>query len=755
MTGVAELRQKLLGAFASGNREAEAADALAAAICAVARHHGVSASPVAITAGLPLVGGRLPLEHVALAAARAGLAVDETVRTPLDLEATDLPAIAVDPAGHVRLLHAPDGEEDRDRLDIRFILIDPSPDGTREALTAAAAGMLRDWRSIVLRPVPADAELATSHPNNWLWAAFRQSTGVYAQAIAATMAINALALAVPLFSMNVYDRVLPNAAADTLWALALGLMLALVFELLIKHLRGEFVDLAGRRADVQLANFIYGRLLGARPDRITGSTGVRANSLREFESLREFFNSATLTAFGDLPFVLIFLVVMVYVSGALTLIVLAMIPLLMLVAWFTQRTLHRRMETAFRNAAQKNAVIVETLVGIESLKAARGESFAAGRYERATADQIRIGHEVRHVSNLGLHVMHLLQNLTQVLLVIAGFYMVQAGQLTAGALIAATMLAGRAMQPIGQAAALLARLNQARMAFKALSDIVHAEQERPAAGGQLVRIECKGRITFETVTHRYDPEAPAALAEVSFDIGPGERVAFVGGIGSGKSTALKLIDALERPTAGRVLLDGVAVTAIDPAVLRTHAALLPQGAELFSGTIRSNIAIADPGASDTAVIGAAAAVGAFDWIGRLPKGFDTPVRERGGNLSGGQRQLVALARAALLKPRVLLLDEPTADMDGRTEGAVIASLRAAFAGHTVIVTTHRPAVLDLVDRIIVFEGGRIILDGAKADVLRKLKGLTERRGAGTAGTAQAADRSGRIVAASHARDQTG
>jgi ATP-binding cassette subfamily C protein LapB len=308
--------------------------------------------------------------------------------------------------------------------------------------------------------------------------------------------------------------------------------------------------------------------------------------------------------------------------------------------------------------------------------------------------------------------------------------MVSAGQLTIGALTAATMLASRAMAPLTTASMLLARLHQARMAYTSLSEIVASPQERPADVAFLAKSELDGNISFEGVSFTYEPDAPAALADVSFTIRPGERVALIGGIGSGKTTALKLMQGLHLASKGRVLIDGCSIGALEPSLLRSSMALLPQDPELFQGTIRSNVTIGDPGAADAEILRAAASVGALDWIGRLPRGFDTPIRERGGGLSGGQKQLVALARAMLRSPKVVLLDEPTSHMDGRTEASVLKALAKTAEGRTLVFVTHRPALLDIATRIIVFEGGKVLLDGPRAVVLEQLKAVTERRVAG-------------------------
>lgn len=729
MVGRLEAAAQRMAAAITPSRGAPPQDLLAQALCDVAAHYGSTTAVKALTAGLPLNEGRLPLEHVEAAARRANLSAEVSTVPFALLEAHDLPALVMTSGGGCDVLwNIEAGSADLGRI---ARLSAPGRPEVRVAVPVSEIDQSPSREIVRLRPLSGldergETAVQRSRPG-WFLPAFLESRKIYGEAIAATVALNLLALALPLFTMNVYDRVLPNAVETTLWALASGVVLATLFDFLIKTLRAEFVDVASRRADVILSNLIFGRLLGARaPDRPV-SAGVRANALREFETLREFFNSATLTAFGDVPFLFLFLAMIFMVAGPLGWIALLTVPVVLGIGWVTQKRLTRLTEEAFRESAQKNAIVVETIVGLDSVKAAGAESWAAGKWEAAVSDQIRSSHAIRHISNLGIHTIFAIQTLTQIAMVVAGFYLVAAGQLTMGGLIAATMLAGRALQPLGQVAMLITRLHQTRLAFRALSEIVDLEQERPEGARLLAKADLSGAISVEGVGFTYDKDAPPCLSDVTFSIAPGEHVGIIGAIGSGKTTLLKLMHAVHVPHKGRVAVDGVPVHQIDPALLRANIGLALQGADLFHGTIRTNIALADPGAPDEDVIASAKAAGALEWILRLPKGFETPVRERGAGLSGGQRQSVALARALFRSPRIVLLDEPTSDMDLMTEQHVVGSLKAALKDRTIVAVSHRPAVLALVDRLIVLEGGRKILDGKKDEVLRELEA---RRSAG-------------------------
>ena len=697
-------------------------DPLALSIADVARHHGQRTTAAILVHGLPLVGGRLPVEHLELAARRAGLEAQIADDHLASLDDAELPVIALIADGSADVVWQLIRDEHG-----RAVSADVSEPGRAETRTRVAIGEYSEassGRVVKLRPArpvqgSGEGQLPRAEPS-WMLQAFSTSRKVYGEAILATLAINVLALALPLYTMNIYDRVLPNAASETLWALSLGVILAMAFDALIKTLRARFVDAAGRRGDVMLANFIFSRLLGARL--APGiSTGARANTLREYETLREFFGSATLTAFGDLPFLILFLAMIAVVAGPLVLVPMAAFPIVLAIAWWTQRRVAALTENQFRDTAQKTAIAVEYIAGLETIKAAGAESFAATRWERAVADGIRTGNALRDASGLGMTAIFTAQSLIQVLMIVAGFYMVAAGNLTTGGLIAATMLAGRAMQPLGQVAALVARLHQARIAFRLLDGIVKAPQEREDGAALIAPEHIAGGIDFESVTLAYDKDSPLVLRELQLAIKPGEKVAIVGGIGSGKTSLLKLIHGLVAPTAGRVMIDGLPVGHIEPTLLRGAIGLAMQDAEVFQGTLRDNITMGDSSLSDAHVLKAAKTSLAMTWISRLPKGLDTAVRERGAGLSAGQKQSLTLARALAREPAILLLDEPSSAMDPASESQLVERLRADIGQRTLLVVTHRPAILDLVDRIVVLEGGLKVLDGPKASVLASLR----------------------------------
>jgi ATP-binding cassette, subfamily C, bacterial LapB len=734
------MQEKVAAAFApSAEPAAAAADPLLLALVDIARHNGDVVPPEGLTAGLPLTRGRLAIAHLPQAAERAGLSVEVLTLSVDTIAAHDCPLALPMKNGSVLIVSGVEGKG-RDR----HVVVEV-PGGGHPAKAVPAAGLARvaTGQALRFRPLPArDAAppapgAATS--GRWFLSAFRESRGSYANVVLATVMLNLLALALPLFTMNVYDRVIPNAAMATLAALSIGAVLAIVFDFVMRTLRADLVDIASRAADVRLSNSLFARLLGARHNPSPGAVGVQANTLREFETLRDFFQSLTLTTLGDLPFAIAFFAAIWIIAGPLVAAPIAVGLGTLALSLILQRRLSALLADQFRDMAQKNAVAVETLVGLETLKSIGAESWAAERWERATADGIRVSTEIRRLTNLASHVVVAGQSLVTVLMILHGAHLVLAGQITTGALIAAVMLAGRALAPVGQMALLVTRGFQARQAFQSLKPMLEAPQERELGRSFVSPGRIDGALALDNVSFAYGEEGEAALRNVSLQARAGERIAILGTIGSGKSTLLRIFPALLRPKDGRALVDGVCVEHIDPAVLRRAVAYVPQDAMLFRGSLRQNILIHAPMATDQDLVEAVAVTGAAEWINRLPKGLDTIVGERGLGLSGGQRQAIALARAFVTRPKVLLLDEPTGAMDGRTEQAMLRRIAAYGQRHkaTLVIVTHRPAVLDIVDRIVVLDRGAKMHDGPKAAVLSALAPKTQAVPAQAAATAGA------------------
>lgn len=694
-------------------------DDLLSCLMMLARTHGQPVTPDAALAGLPLEHGRLNPALFARAAHRAGLS-SRVVQQPVQaLQAELLPAVLLlhDQRACVLLGPAADGQAMR----VVYPALDDAPvDVPLETLQAQYSG-----RAIYARPrLHFDARspgVKAGRHGHWFWSVMAENRALYRDVLLAALLTNLLALAVPVFTMNVYDRVVPNRALDTLWVLAIGLLLALVADVTLRILRGRFVDLASSRADVKLSAYIMERVLGTRMEQRPPSVGSFAANLRAFESVRDFIGSATVVAFVDFPFAVIFLLVVAWIAPVMLWPLLLGVVLMLLYALAVQGRMHELTETTYRAGAQRNATLVEGLVGFETIKALGAEAPLQRKWEQSAALLARVGAQLRLLSATASHGSAFVQQLLNLTLVLVGVYLMTEQQLTMGGLVACTMLASRAMAPIGQITGLLVQYHTASTALTSLNQMMEREVERPDDASFISRGSLQGEIEFRDVEFKYPDQTQTALRNISFKILPGERVAILGRIGSGKTTLEKMILGLYRPTSGAVLIDGIDQRQLDPAELRRHIGYVQQDVMLFYGTLRDNITLGSPLADDEDVLRAARLAGMLDFVNQHPQGFDMLVGERGESLSGGQRQSVALARAVINDPPILLLDEPTASMDHSSEEDVKKRFLQYVQGKTVLLVSHRTSLLDLVERIIVMDAGCIVADGPKEQVIQALR----------------------------------
>jgi ATP-binding cassette subfamily C protein LapB len=590
----------------------------------------------------------------------------------------------------------------------------------REDLAARYAGV-----AIFARPefrfdrrAPEVGRVARRH---WFWGALAENIPVYRDVLLAAGLINVFALAMPLFVMNVYDRVVPNQALETLWMLAVGLSLVLFFDFVLRMMRGYFIDLAGKRVDVDLSARIMERVLGIRMENRPVSAGSFAANLRSFETVRDFITSATVTALVDLPFAILFIVVMAWVDVPMFVPVLVGMTLIIGYSWLVQAKMHDLAETTYRAGAMRNANLVESLVGLETVKAMGAESVMQRKWERSAIFLARVSNQLRLLAATTTNSAAWIQQFVSLAVIILGVYRIGAAELTMGGLIACTMLAGRAMAPFGQIAGLLTQYHNATTALTSLNEIMGKETEREREAGFVSRPTFRGEIDFKDVEFSYPGDNGEALRKVSLRIKPGEHVALIGRVGSGKSTLLRLMLGLYQPKAGAIRIDGVDLRQLDPVQLRRNIGYVPQDATLFFGSLKENILLATPHLDDSELLAAAQVAGLSDMVNAHPRGFEMAVGERGESLSGGQRQGVAIARAIVHHPPILLLDEPTGSMDHSSEETIKQNLRRYAAGKTMVVVTHRTTLLDLVDRIIVVDNGKIVADGPKDRVIEALR----------------------------------
>lgn len=554
---------------------------------------------------------------------------------------------------------------------------------------------------------------------DWLMAPIRQNRAVYIKVVVASVMINLFALAASMFSMTVYDRIIPNNAMASLIALSVGMGIVLLFDFVLKILRCYFVDIAGADIDQEVGDTVFARLLTIRLDQKRGSTGGLASLMRELETLRDFFASATLTVLVDVPFIVLTLIVIASIGGWLVLVPMLLIPIVIASGLITQPTLDRLSAQMIGQTMHKQAVLVEAIGGLEMVKAAGAGKMLKRRWHDAVAGQARSSLSQRLVANISMTVAGSGQQIAYAGVVIAGATMIGANLLTTGGLLACSILAGRAVAPLTQIANLLSRLISVRTAYRQLDALMKLPHENDAVTG-LIPNEINGGIEFRNVSFVY-PDAPEkAIDSISFTIKPGEKVALLGRVGSGKSTIQRLLTALYAPSEGIILIDGTEIRQMDTDIYRCFVGCGMQDTVLLSGTVRDNIKLDRPEVDDEEMLRVAMLSGTHDFMGRIANGYDLILSDRGESLSGGQRQSISLARAFAGRPKILLLDEPSSAMDNQTEQALIDRLASELADRTLLLITHRVPLLRLVDRIIVLDQGRIVADGPRDIVVKKL-----------------------------------
>ncbi|UOO81427.1 type I secretion system permease/ATPase [Uruburuella testudinis] len=563
-------------------------------------------------------------------------------------------------------------------------------------------------------------------PKSWFWKVIWRFRSYYYQVVLATVIINFLALVSSLYVMNVYDRVIPNQAYETLWVLSIGVVLAIAFEFVAKLIRGHLTDIAGKKADLIISSALFRRVMALRLADRPASAGSYANNLREFESVREFMTSASLLTLVDLPFLLLFITVIGIVGGKLALVPLTIIPIVLIVGFLVQRPLSRHINESMKESSQRSGLAVEAIEGIETLKTNNATTWAQQRWDEYTAKTSASSIKVRDTSNFMINFAVGMQQLNTVGLVLLGTYLIHAenpaDRITMGALIAAVILSGRALSPLAQVAGLATRFQQAKLALEGVNNIVERPVERNPERKYITLDHVQGGINFENVSFKYQQDSNAAVSSLKLSIRPGEKVGVLGRIGSGKSTMLKLAGGLYDAAEGNITLDGVDMRQLDPNFLRNQVMLLSQSPRLFLGTLRENMDLAriDGYSSDQDLLVALKRFGLDKIIRNHPRGLDMPLGEDGLGLSGGQKQIIALARMTLRNPRVVLLDEPTTGLDQATEQMSLQALAQWGRDKTMVLVTHRPQVLQIVNRIIVMDNGKVVMDGPRDLVLQKL-----------------------------------
>jgi len=693
-------------------------DPLLKCLVLLTRFYNQPFSGETLAAGLPLVDSRLTPALFVRAAERAGLTAKVVKRELQQIPALVLPVVLLLGDQRACILRGLKGEG-------RAEIVDPDTGGSREV---ALADLRRDYAGhaiLVRQQLRFDSRTehsAVPRVQHWFWGVVREAWPIYGEVLVASLLINVFALVMPLFIMNVYDRVVPNDTAETLWALAIGVVIVLVFDFGMRMLRGYLIDIAGKRIDVILSANIFERAMGLRMEARPASVGSFASNVHEFESFREFITSATITALVDLPFVFLFIGVIFWVGGWVGIVPLVAVPFIILIGLILQRQLGEVIQQTFRYAAQKQGVLIESLASIETVKALSAEGALQRKWEQLVGTIARLGIRARTLSQAIINISMSVQQFASVGVVVLGVFLIAERELTVGALVACTILTGRALAPLGQVAGLMTRYHQSVAALRTLNNVMQLPVERPANKSFVHRPGIRGEVEFRNVTFAYPGQQNPALQGVSFKLGAGERVGLIGRIGSGKSTIEKLVLGLYKPGSGSILVDGVDVNQIDPATLRRHIGYVPQDIVLFYGSVKENILYAAPYAEDAAMLRAAEIAGVTEFVHPSAQGFDLHIGERGEGLSGGQRQTVAIARSLLLDPPILIMDEPTNSLDNRSEETFKRKLEQYLAGKTFMLVTHRASLLTLVPRLIVLDNGRIVADGPKDQVMQALSG---------------------------------
>jgi ATP-binding cassette subfamily C protein LapB len=565
---------------------------------------------------------------------------------------------------------------------------------------------------------------------HWFWDTIKYSKKIYADVIIASFLINLFIMATPIFTMNIYDRVVPNNAIDTMWVFATGIIVLYLFDMVLKFLRSYFLENAGKKSDIIMSSLIYEQVLNMKMSHKPHSVGSFASNLKDFDSIRNFFTASSVATMIDLPFAMLFLFIIYIIGGWLVAIPIMSALIIITYSFLVQKPLQKSIESTYESTARKNGILIESLSALETIKALGVSGHSQWKWEEATGDVARKSLRSKILSNSISTVVNFIVQLNTVALIIGGVYAIGDKELSMGGLIAIVMLGSRTLAPLAQIASLISNFQQTKTAYKTLDEIMQLPVEREEGKKFVQRPSFTGKIEFKNVSFSYPGSDKKVLDDVSFTINPGETVGIIGTNGSGKTSIEKLILGLYEPTEGSILIDGIDIKQIDPADLRHGISYVPQDTILFKGTLKENITVRMPDASDEEILRVAKLSGAQRFVDVHPMGFDMPVGERGESLSGGQKQAISIARAFIYTAPIILLDEPTNSMDSASEANFIEELKEYKKGKTTIIISHKNNILQITDRLILIEQGKILLDGSYQFVMRKIqeKRSEKRRG---------------------------
>ena len=683
----------------------------------------------ALISGLPIEPGKPGPELFSLhsskglfsrVAKRAGFATRLIKRDLDQLSELLLPCILILKDRNACVLESIDKESNRAR-----VIIPEVSDGEEwieldrlEEQYIGFAFLLKREFSKRSKPV----QLLKSDSRHWFWGTLARSREIFISVVLASVLVNLFVIATPLFTMNVYDRVVPNDALDTLWVLAVGVLIVFSFDALIRYIRTYLLEVAGKKSDVIMSSILYEQTMNLRMDQWPKSVGAFASNLRDFESIRNFFTASTIATLVDMPFAIIFMIVVAYIGGPLVAIPMMTIALLIFYSFMIVKPLRESIESTFDASASKHSHLIESLNNIQTIKTLGASHHSQWVWEESSGEIAAKSMRARLLSGSVQVVTNFILQINTVALIYFGVYQITDLKLSLGGLIAVVMLSSRAVAPMGQIASLITNFQQTQTAYRALDTLMNQPVERPENKKFVRRPAFEGSIQLKSVNFSYPDTEKATLSDISLKISPGEHVGIIGKVGSGKTSITKLIVGLYGPTAGTILIDNIDINQIDPADLRNHIGYLSQDISLMSGSIRDNLVFKDPHIADERLIEVSKISGVDQFVNKLPMGFDTSVGEQGAWLSGGQRQSIALGRALLLNEPILILDEPTNSLDNTTEAIIRKNLFDYTREKTLILITHKATMLDLVERLVVVDDGRIVMDGPKEKVLTALQG---------------------------------
>ncbi|WP_407926469.1 type I secretion system permease/ATPase [Aquipseudomonas ullengensis] len=679
--------------------------------------HNCSASRASLTAGLPLAEQRLTAELLPRSAARAGLQGRILRRTLDAISPLNLPILLLLKDGSSAVLRRIGPKN-------QMLILPCEAEGGEQWVNREHLALEYSGRAFFARPRHELEEVRNPlvpRIEAWFRDTLKLSRWLYTDAILASLLINLLGLMVPLFVMQTYDRVVPNQATSTLWVLVIGLFIGSAFELLLRVLRAHLLDVAGKKTDVVLSATLFERITGMEMKARPATIGGFAQSIHDFQGLREFLTAVTLTSLIDLPFSLLMIVVIGLLGGWLVVIPLLAFPITAIFALIVQARLRDTVQKSLALGAERQALLIETLSGLETLKACSAESERQHSWEKTHGALTRLDSHSRFLASLATNGTLFLQQFAGMATIVAGVYIIISGNLSVGALVACYMLGSRVLGPLGQIAGLITRYQQARLTMTSTDALMGLPQERQAKQRPLERTHLKGALDMRQVSFSYPGQSSPALSKVSFRMNAGERIGIIGRSGSGKSTLARLVMNFYTPSEGQILLDNLDLRQLDVADLRHQIGYVAHDLPLLSGSLRDNLTLGARYVSDERMLEVAEMTGVTELARQHPQGFDRPVGERGQLLSGGQRQAVLLARALLLDPPILLLDEPTSAMDNSSEDTLRNRLHTWAQGKTLLLITHRVSMLSLVDRLVVLDNGQVVADGPKEAVIDALR----------------------------------